>query len=78
MEFSPIQCLPSNHETPIMTNPTKKEMFEAGLKIRKEVLGVEHVERSFAVKDVFSEDVQDYLTTHAWARPGRGATPMAS
>ena len=49
-----------------MTNPTKKEMFEAGLKIRKEVLGAEHVERSFAVKDAFSEDLQDYLTTHAW------------
>lgn len=49
-----------------MGNPTKKEMFNAGLAIRKEVLGSEYVERAFAVKDEFTDDVQDYLTTHAW------------
>ena len=49
-----------------MTNPTKKEMFDAGLKIRKEVLGSEHVDRGFAIKDEFTEDVQEFLTIHSW------------
>ena len=50
-----------------MTNPTKKEIFESGLKIRREVMGDAYVDRAFAVSDEFNEDVQDYLTTHAWA-----------
>ena len=49
-----------------MTNPTKKEMFDAGLAIRKEVLGSEYVDRGFAIKDEFTEDIQDYLTVHSW------------
>ena len=49
-----------------MSNPTKKEMFDAALAVRKEVLGAEYVDRAFAVQDEFTEDVQDYVTTHAW------------
>ena len=49
-----------------MTNPTKKEMFDAGLKIRKEVLGSEYVDRGFAIKDEFTEDIQEFLTVHSW------------
>jgi 4-carboxymuconolactone decarboxylase len=45
---------------------TRKQMFDAALAIRSEVLGREYVERAFAVKDEFTEDVQEYLTTHAW------------
>ena len=49
-----------------MSNITKKDLFDAGLKLRKEVLGDAYVERAFAVQDEFTADVQDYLTTHAW------------
>ena len=49
-----------------MSNITKQDLFDAGLKMRKEVLGDAYVERAFAVQDEFTADVQDYLTTHAW------------
>ncbi len=49
-----------------MTNPTKKEMFDDALQVRKEVLGAEYVDRAFAVKDEFTDDVQEYLTVHSW------------
>ncbi len=53
-----------DHET--MTNPTKQEMFDAALKIRKEVVGSDYVDRAFAVQDEFTADVQEYLTLHSW------------
>lgn len=49
-----------------MSQVTKQDLFDAGLKLRKEVLGDAYVERAFAVQDEFTADVQDYLTTHAW------------
>lgn len=49
-----------------MSQVTKQDIFDAGLKLRKEVLGDAYVERAFAVQDEFTADVQDYLTTHAW------------
>lgn len=49
-----------------MSIVTKQDLFEAGLQMRKEVLGDAYVERAFAVEDEFTADVQDYLTTHAW------------
>lgn len=49
-----------------MSEITKNDIFNAGLALRREVLGDEYVDRAFAVKDEFSEDVQDYITTHAW------------
>jgi 4-carboxymuconolactone decarboxylase len=49
-----------------MSNVTKQDLFDAGLKLRKEVLGDAYVERAFSIQDEFTADVQDYLTTHAW------------
>jgi hypothetical protein len=49
-----------------MSEITKNDIFNAGLALRREVLGDEYVDRAFAVKDEFSEDVQNYITTHAW------------
>ena len=49
-----------------MSETTKNDIFNAGLALRREVLGDEYVDRAFAVKDEFSEDLQDYITTHAW------------
>jgi 4-carboxymuconolactone decarboxylase len=48
--------------------------FERGLRIRKEVLGAEHVERSLAGADDFSRPFQELITEYCWAsvwsRPG--------
>ena len=49
-----------------MSEITKKDMFNAGLELRREVLGEEYVARAFELKDEFSEGMQDYVTTHAW------------
>ena len=49
-----------------MSNPTKQEMFDAALAIRKEVMGDAYVNRAFAVEDEFTADVQEYLTVHSW------------
>jgi 4-carboxymuconolactone decarboxylase len=49
-----------------MGDITTKDLFEKGLKLRREVLGADYVARAFEVKDEFSEDMQNYLTTHGW------------
>jgi len=49
-----------------MSEITKNDIFNAGLALRREVLGDDYVDRAFALKDEFSEDMQDYITTHAW------------
>lgn len=49
-----------------MSEITKRNLYDAGLRIRREVLGDEYVDRVLALEDEFSADVQDYLTTHAW------------
>ena len=40
------------------------ELFETGLRIRKEVLGEEYVERSLANADDFSRDFQRLVTEY--------------
>ncbi len=48
--------------------------YEAGIKIRREVLGDAHVDRAEAAADDFTGDFQDFLTRYAWgetwSRPG--------
>ena len=48
--------------------------YEAGLALRKEVLGADYVERSFANSDDFSKPIQDLSTEYCWgkiwSRPG--------
>lgn len=50
------------------------EMFEAGLQVRREVLGAEHVDRSLAQVTEFSRPVQEWVTESGWGavwtRPG--------
>ena len=47
--------------------------FDIGMKVRKEVLGSEHVEQSFARATEFDADFQRFITEMAWgsvwARP---------
>ncbi len=50
------------------------ELFETGLRIRKEVLGEEYVERSLAQADDFTKDFQRLVTEYCWgASWGRSA-----
>ena len=43
-----------------------KELRDKGLSVRKEVLGAEHVERSFQTADEFSLPLQELLTEYCW------------
>ncbi len=48
--------------------------FEEGLRVRREVMGEEYVERSFREADDFSRPFQELVTEYAWGavwtRPG--------
>jgi 4-carboxymuconolactone decarboxylase len=52
----------------------ERERFEAGMKIRREVLGDEHVDTAIAKRNAFSGEFQDLITRYAWGeiwtRPG--------
>ena len=47
---------------------------EAGMRVRREVLGDGHVDRAVACTDAFTADFQDFITRYAWGevwtRPG--------
>ncbi len=44
------------------------ELFEAGLEVRKQVLGEDHVERSFGDANAFTMPLQEFVTEVAWGR----------
>ncbi|MDQ1406370.1 MAG: 4-carboxymuconolactone decarboxylase [Acidobacteriaceae bacterium] len=50
------------------------ERFEAGMKIRREVLGDAHVDAAIAKRNAFSDAFQELITRYAWGevwtRPG--------
>jgi 3-oxoadipate enol-lactonase/4-carboxymuconolactone decarboxylase len=50
------------------------DLLDAGMKVRREVLGDAHVDRSQAKADEFTQDFQDFITRYAWGevwtRPG--------
>jgi 4-carboxymuconolactone decarboxylase len=45
---------------------THQDTFDEGLRIRKEVLGAEHVERSMANVSEFSRPIQELVTEYCW------------
>ena len=51
-----------------------KDTFEAGMKVRREVLGNKHVDSAEGKKDSFTEEFQEMITRYAWGeiwtRPG--------
>jgi 4-carboxymuconolactone decarboxylase len=51
-----------------------KETFESGLRIRREVLGAEHVNKSISQADDFNRPLQELVTEYCWgavwSRPG--------
>ncbi|MCQ9131735.1 MULTISPECIES: 4-carboxymuconolactone decarboxylase [Streptomyces] len=54
--------------------PGRPDPYDAGLKVRREVLGDAHVDRALAEADDFSGDFQEFATRYAWGeiwdRPG--------
>ena len=50
------------------------ELYELGMRVRREVLGNEHVDKAVAGTDTFTEPFQEFITKAAWgevwARPG--------
>jgi 4-carboxymuconolactone decarboxylase len=52
----------------------ERDRFEAGMRVRRSVLGDEHVDRAQATTDPFNADFQDLITRYAWgevwSRPG--------
>jgi 4-carboxymuconolactone decarboxylase len=50
------------------------EQYERGMKVRREVLGDEHVDRAIERTSPFTADYQDLITRYAWGeiwtRPG--------
>jgi len=52
----------------------EKERHATGMRVRRSVLGDEHVNRAEAAKNDFDADFQDLITRYAWgeiwARPG--------
>ena len=52
----------------------ESERFEAGMKVRRAVLGDAHVDRTLAKRSAFNDEFQNLITRHAWGeiwtRPG--------
>jgi 4-carboxymuconolactone decarboxylase len=47
-----------------------RERHEAGMTVRRAVLGDAPVDRSLARRTAFNEEVQDLITCYAWGRSG--------
>jgi len=59
---------------PTKNRPTKDPTYEAGLAVRRQVLGEAHVKRALENATEFDADFQEMITRHAWGdiwtRPG--------
>jgi 4-carboxymuconolactone decarboxylase len=53
---------------------SEEERYQAGMRVRREVLGDAHVDRAVARTDAFTQPFQSFITRTAWAdiwgRPG--------
>ena len=59
--------------------PDDSTDYATGLRIRKEVVGADHVERSLALADEFTKPLQDLVTEYCWGRVwGREDLPRAT
>ncbi|MFY1576423.1 4-carboxymuconolactone decarboxylase [Verrucosispora sp. WMMD703] len=45
---------------------TDQQRYEAGMAVRRQVLGDAHVDRAIAGTDEFTADFQDLITRYAW------------
>jgi len=51
-----------------------KELYDRGMKVRREVLGAEYVDKAASSADEFQKHFQEWVTKHCWGavwtRPG--------
>jgi 3-oxoadipate enol-lactonase/4-carboxymuconolactone decarboxylase len=74
----PQQVVPIAEIAPAVPVPVvgggRPDPYDAGIKVRREVLGDAHVDRALAQADEFSGDFQEFVTRYAWGeiwdRPG--------
>ncbi|MFF8014757.1 4-carboxymuconolactone decarboxylase [Streptomyces sp. NPDC007929] len=73
----PPQTGPVAEIAPVVVPPQalgRPDPYDAGIKVRREVLGDAHVDRTLAQADEFSGDFQEFVTRYAWGeiwdRPG--------
>lgn len=68
-EIAPAPAVPAQ-----TAGQGRPDPYDAGLKVRREVLGDAHVDQALAQADEFSGDFQEFLTRYAWGevwdRPG--------
>ncbi|MEU3183554.1 4-carboxymuconolactone decarboxylase [Streptomyces sp. NPDC006923] len=61
-------------EQPEAVTAGRPDPYEAGMRVRRQVLGDAHVDRAMAAADDFTGDFQDLITRYAWGevwtRPG--------
>ncbi|MFF1293880.1 MULTISPECIES: 4-carboxymuconolactone decarboxylase [unclassified Streptomyces] len=75
---APPQLTPIAEIAPAVPAPFvgggRPDPYDAGIKVRREVLGDAHVDRALAQADEFSGDFQEFVTRYAWGeiwdRPG--------
>jgi 4-carboxymuconolactone decarboxylase len=48
-----------------MSSPSSPD-FDAGMRVRREVLGDEHVDRATAATNEITEEFQEFITRYAW------------
>jgi 4-carboxymuconolactone decarboxylase len=64
----------SDRQGAVTPNATQQEVYDAGMTVRREVLGDAHVDRANAKTDDFTADFQEMITRIAWGgiwtRPG--------
>lgn len=51
---------------------SEQQRRDAGMQVRREVLGDAHVDRAEAKKDEFTEGFQDFITRYAWGEVWTG------
>ncbi|WP_369173618.1 4-carboxymuconolactone decarboxylase [Streptomyces sp. R28] len=73
----PPQPAPIAEIAPAVVQPQttgRPDPYDAGIKVRREVLGDAHVDQALAQADEFSGDFQEFITRYAWGeiwdRPG--------
>lgn len=49
-----------------MSGGSMSDRYEEGMRVRREVLGDEHVDRAIERTTEFTEDFQDLITRYAW------------
>ncbi|MEU1130382.1 4-carboxymuconolactone decarboxylase [Streptomyces sp. NPDC005900] len=72
--MAPVAEIASPEQPEAVAGAVRSDPYEAGLKVRREVLGDAHVDRALAAADDFSGDFQELITRYAWGevwnRPG--------